>query len=80
MAGECDLSLVVSWSFNVIFHVFLPLVRLLTIGMTGCLGRTCITLPLVWELCFRMLYPKLVTINTISCAGRTVISCLYHVI
>ena len=44
VGGECDWSLVVSWSWNVVFCMNFCLIRLFTAGMTGCVGRTYITL------------------------------------
>ena len=42
-------------------------------GTTGCVGRTYITLFSSVEAWGVLVYPKLVTISTISCVGRTVI-------
>ena len=44
VGSECDWSLVVSWSWNVVFCMNFCFIRLFTAGMTGCVGRTYIAL------------------------------------
>ena len=49
------------------------LIQLFTAGMTGCAGRTYITLSFSVGVCNALVYPKTVAISMISCVGRTVI-------
>ena len=48
-------------------------IRLFTAGTTGCVGCTHITLSFSVGVGDALVYPKIVTISTISCVGHTVI-------
>ena len=55
------------------FCVNFCLIRLFTAGTTGWVGRTYIALSFSVRVGNALVYPKIVTISTISCVGRTVI-------
>ena len=73
VGGECDWSLVVSWSWNVVICMIFLLHSSFTTGMTGCVGHTHITLSFSVGAWLMIADPKIVTISTSSCVGRTFI-------